>query len=91
MADQARRRRGVLLPSWLRPHQGDILYVLGAAGLAVGLALKDSLSNIASVFFFFVLRPFRDGDYVQAAGLEGITSISLNPDSVIATWQQLAG
>lgn len=46
--------------------------VLGAAGLAVGLALKDSLSNIASGVMLIVLRPFRAGDHVIAAGEEGI-------------------
>ena len=50
----------------------SVLAVLGAAGLAIGLALKDSLSNIASGVMLIVLRPFRDGDHVQAAGLEGI-------------------
>ncbi|MBD9467696.1 mechanosensitive ion channel domain-containing protein [Pseudoxanthomonas sp. PXM01] len=49
----------------------SMLAVLGAAGLAVGLALKDSLSNIASGVMLIVLRPFRDGDFVLAAGLEG--------------------
>ncbi|HEY5970905.1 MAG TPA: mechanosensitive ion channel domain-containing protein [Pseudoxanthomonas sp.] len=46
--------------------------VLGAAGLAVGLALKDSLSNIASGVMLIVLRPFRVGDHVIAAGQEGV-------------------
>jgi small-conductance mechanosensitive channel len=45
--------------------------VLGAAGLAVGLALKDSLSNIASGVMLIVLRPFRAGDHVVIAGQEG--------------------
>ncbi|SIR05927.1 mechanosensitive ion channel family protein [Solilutibacter tolerans] len=45
--------------------------ILGAAGLAVGLALKDSLSNIASGVMLIVLRPFRTGDHVIAAGQEG--------------------
>jgi small-conductance mechanosensitive channel len=45
--------------------------LLGAAGLAVGLALKDSLSNIASGVMLIVLRPFRVGDHVIAAGQEG--------------------
>jgi len=45
--------------------------ILGAAGLAVGLALKDSLSNIASGVMLIVLRPFRTGDHVVAAGQEG--------------------
>ena len=46
--------------------------LLGAAGLAVGLALKDSLSNIASGVMLIVLRPFRVGDHVVAAGQEGV-------------------
>jgi small-conductance mechanosensitive channel len=46
--------------------------VLGAAGLAVGLALKDSLSNIASGVMLLLLRPFRVGDHVVAAGQEGV-------------------
>jgi small conductance mechanosensitive channel len=50
----------------------SLLAVLGAAGLAIGLALKDSLSNIASGVMLIVLRPFRTGDSVQIAGQEGI-------------------
>ena len=49
----------------------SLLAVLGAAGLAIGLALKDSLSNFASGVMLILLRPFRAGDYVQVAGLEG--------------------
>lgn len=54
--------------------QTSMLAVLGAAGLAVGLALRDSLSNIASGVMLIVLRPFRAGDHVIAAGEEGIVS-----------------
>ena len=50
----------------------SLLAVLGAAGLAIGLALKDSLSNIASGVMLIVLRPFRAGDAVVVAGQEGI-------------------
>ncbi|MBW8369188.1 MAG: mechanosensitive ion channel [Arenimonas sp.] len=50
----------------------SLLAVLGAAGLAIGLALKDSLSNIASGVMLIMLRPFRAGDAVQIAGQEGI-------------------
>ncbi|MFN3311153.1 MAG: mechanosensitive ion channel family protein, partial [Thermomonas sp.] len=46
--------------------------LLGAAGLAVGLAIKDSLSNIAAGVMLIVLRPFRAGDHVVIAGQEGI-------------------
>lgn len=49
----------------------SLLAVVGAAGLAIGLALKDSLSNIASGVMLIMLRPFRTGDFVQIAGLEG--------------------
>jgi len=49
----------------------SLLAVVGTAGLAIGLALKDSLSNIASGVMLIVLRPFHAGDFVQVAGLEG--------------------
>jgi small conductance mechanosensitive channel len=49
----------------------SLIAVIGAAGLAIGLALKDSLSNIASGVMLIMLRPFHAGDYVQVAGLEG--------------------
>lgn len=49
----------------------SVLAVLAAAGLGIGLALKDSLSNIASGVMLMVQRPFRVGDFVQAAGIEG--------------------
>lgn len=50
----------------------SLLAVVGAAGLGIGLALKDSLSNIASGVMLIVLRPFHTGDSVQIAGLEGV-------------------
>jgi small-conductance mechanosensitive channel len=49
----------------------SLFAVLGAAGLGIGLALKDSLSNLVAGFQLIVQRPFRAGDYVLAAGLEG--------------------
>lgn len=52
--------------------------VLGAAGLAVGLALKDSLANFSSGIFLVFFRPFKIGDYVEAAGVAGnIDSINM--------------
>jgi small-conductance mechanosensitive channel len=50
----------------------SLLAVVGAAGLGIGLALKDSLSNIASGVMLIVLRPFHSGDHVLIAGNEGI-------------------
>ncbi|WP_022661898.1 mechanosensitive ion channel family protein [Paucidesulfovibrio longus] len=49
----------------------SFLAVLGAAGLAVGLALKDSLSNFASGVMLILFRFFRVGDYVTVAGTSG--------------------
>lgn len=52
--------------------------VLGAAGLAIGLALKDSLSNIASGVMLVALKPFRVGDIVTINGETGkVMSVSI--------------
>lgn len=45
--------------------------VLGATGLAIGLALQGSLSNFASGFLMIIFKPFKVGDYVEAAGVAG--------------------
>lgn len=50
----------------------SLIAVLGAAGLAIGLALKDSLSNFASGVIIVILRPFKAGDFVEAGGKMGI-------------------
>lgn len=56
----------------------SFLAALGAAGLAIGLALKDSLAQLAAGVVLMVLRPFRAGEYVVAAGQEGtIESVHL--------------
>lgn len=49
----------------------SFLAVLGAAGLAVGLALKDSLSNFAAGVMLIMLKFFKKGDYVTVAGESG--------------------
>lgn len=49
----------------------SLLTILGAAGLAVGLALKDSLSNFASGVMIILFRPFKVGDFITAAGNSG--------------------
>ena len=49
----------------------SLLALFGAAGLAVGLALKDSLSNFASGVMLILMRPFKIGDFIDAAGTSG--------------------
>lgn len=46
--------------------------VIGAAGLAIGLALQGSLSNFAAGILLIVFRYFKAGDYIEAAGTSGI-------------------
>ncbi len=62
--------------------------VLGAAGLAVGLALQSSLSNFAAGFMLIIFRPFKQGDFVDAGGTTGVveeiqvfTTILKTPDN----------
>ena len=66
----------------------SLVAVVGAAGLAVGLALKDSMQNVASGIMLIMMRPFKAGDYVEAAGTAGkvekiglFTSVLCTPDN----------
>ena len=49
----------------------SFIAIFGAAGLAVGLALQGSLSNFASGVLIILFRPYRVGDYIEAAGIAG--------------------
>jgi small conductance mechanosensitive channel len=49
----------------------NFLAIIGAAGLAVGLALKDSLSNFSAGVMLVMFRPFKAGDFIDAAGVSG--------------------
>lgn len=62
--------------------------VIGAAGLAVGLALQGSLANFAAGFLLIVFRPFKKGDYIEGGGTAGtvdeiqlFTTILKTPDN----------
>ena len=66
----------------------SLLAVLGAAGLAVGLALQGSLSNFASGVLIVAFRPYKVGDFIEAAGVAGtvkevqiLTTIIHSPDN----------
>jgi small conductance mechanosensitive channel len=70
----------------------NFLAILGAAGLAIGLALKDSLANFSSGVMLVFFRPFRVGDYVEAAGVAGtvdsigiFSSVFKTPDNRVIT------
>jgi len=66
----------------------SFLAILGAAGLAIGLALKDSLSNFAAGVMLVLFRPFTKGDFVEAGGVMGtveeihlVSTILVTPDN----------
>ncbi len=49
----------------------SFIAIIGAAGLAIGLALQGSLANFAAGFLILIFRPFKAGDYVEAGGVAG--------------------
>ena len=49
----------------------SFIAVIGAAGLAIGLALQGSLANFAAGFLLMLFRPFKVGDYIEGAGVAG--------------------
>jgi small conductance mechanosensitive channel len=56
----------------------SVVAVIGAAGLAIGLALQGTLGHVASGFMLILFRPFRVGDVIETAGVTGtVTEVSL--------------
>ena len=50
----------------------SLIAIMGAAGLAIGLALQGSLANFAAGVLIVLFRPYRVGDFVEAAGIAGV-------------------
>jgi len=50
----------------------SLVALIGAAGLAIGLSLQDSLKNFAAGVMLIIFRPFKAGDFVEAAGTSGV-------------------
>lgn len=70
----------------------SVSVVLGATSLAIGMALKGTLSNVASGGILLSLRPYREGDFVQVGGQSGTvleqglyTTVIKSSDGVITT------
>lgn len=64
----------IVAVSQLGVNTNSLVAVVGAAGLAIGLALQGSLSNFASGVLIVVFRPFKAGDYIEAGGTSGLVS-----------------
>jgi len=79
----------------------SLLAVVGAAGLAIGLALQGSLSNFASGVMIVLFRPYKVGDVIEAGGVTGsvievqiFTTIMKTPDNkkiIVPNSQVMAG
>ena len=79
----------------------SLLAVLGAAGLAVGLALQGSLSNFASGVLIVAFKPYKVGDFIEAGGVSGsveevqiFTTVLKSPDNkkiIVPNSQVMAG
>ncbi|QED78683.1 small-conductance mechanosensitive channel MscS [Escherichia coli] len=61
----------IAAPGRVGVQTASVIAVLGAAGLAVGLALQGSLSNLAAGVLLVMFRPFRAGEYVDLGGVAG--------------------
>ncbi len=66
----------------------SFIAILGAAGLAIGLALQGSLANFAAGVLIMIFRPYRVGDFVEGGGVMGVveevqifTTILVTPDN----------
>lgn len=63
----------------------SLIALIGAAGLAIGLALQNSLQNFAAGVMLIVFRPFKAGDFVEVAGTSGVVETISIFSSVLRT------
>jgi small conductance mechanosensitive channel len=62
----------IIAISHLGFNTSSLVAIVGAAGLAIGLALQGSLANFASGILLITFKPFKAGDFVETAGIAGI-------------------
>jgi small conductance mechanosensitive channel len=63
----------------------SLIAILGAAGLAIGLALQSSLANFAAGVLLLVFKPFKAGDFIEAGGVLGMVEHVRVFNSVLRT------
>lgn len=81
----------VLVVTKLGVESASLVALLGASALAIGLALQGSLSNFAGGVLILLLKPFKIGDFISAAGIEGtVKQINIFNTSLNTFGNQLA-
>ena len=74
----------MMVPVSLQVPMTSIIAAIGAAGLAIGLALQNSLSNVAGGFIILFTRTFKIGDYISVGGQEGfVDAISILQTTIL--------
>lgn len=81
----------VLVVTQLGVESASLVAIIGAAGLAIGLALQGSLSNFAGGVLILLLKPFKVGDFISAQGVDGtVKEISIFNTKLNTVGNQLA-
>ena len=81
----------VLVITQLGVQSSSLVAIIGAAGLAIGLALQGSLSNFAGGVLILLFKPFKIGDFISAQGVDGtVKEISIFTTKVKTFGNQLA-
>ncbi|AFL80359.1 small-conductance mechanosensitive channel [Aequorivita sublithincola DSM 14238] len=81
----------VLVITQLGVESASLVAIIGAAGLAIGLALQGSLSNFAGGVLILLLKPFKVGDFISAQGVDGtVKEISIFNTRLTTFGNQLA-
>ena len=81
----------VLVISQLGVQSSSLIAIIGAAGLAIGLALQGSLSNFAGGVLILLFKPFKVGDFISAQGLDGtVKEITIFYTKLITFGNQIA-
>jgi len=81
----------IMVITQLGVQSSSLLAILGAGGLAIGLALQGSLSNFAGGVLILAFKPFRIGDFIEAHGVMGtVKDITIFTTKILTPGNQLA-
>lgn len=76
----------IFIVAWILGIGATIVAIVSSAGLAIGLALQGSLSNLAGGVLILILKPFKVGEYISVSGVEGtVESIDIFYTHVVTT------